>query len=799
METFEDLTPQELEALKRDCRKLSDESIWLVPGFTSENFIGMKNYYISPDLPYPKKNMLRPDGKGWGDGSPYANYKRPGQLNQLRQTYVWSLCAVKVVLGYYDFTNLPVPHNDCGIYDTVPVMTARGERLVEDSLHVYLNACRDKQFPHPIGLHFLTNPGQLRSERLVKTKAIFAHLSEFKTWFADQNLGARFLCPAALWVTNGPKILAWERLGGHDYRLRNPHEFVWQNALNKIRLKARSDAGLRAVKVWDGDDLFRRFAPDSNEFETVIHIDKRDQQRELILEVIDNSGRRAIGSRHLTKNHALQQVNCGDRNNQLAGSHWRRRSDGSVLMLSGIPATPDKRCSQMFCCPSNVFKQDVKLGTGAFDGVARYAGYPAMREALLLHVKDAWHKFDKDQQFMTQTRWSSEENGSHQLSISTFSSMDVIVGDRIVENVFDDQVDVIHVWNTLWRLKPRNYSTWTQRRFVFRTRQDRPLAFNLWRYRVTLKQDVEYEEDAPLGVDAIRMSEGGSRFWSLGPVGPFLDPVVQGSYEEPSARAPAVAGFGPGAWAAFTGSPGGGQIVFGLSRNLKIACAKGRRTKPFFSIGLDPEGSPKRAGEETELWLLVVGIPRYCEGYSDEVAVPDPVAVARAIKSGLGIGCQPSYRVQWTRGETAASDFLCRVRAVNGAVVGRFEEAPGLIAPIPVWIDGTNPNWTVMLHERRANNVRAVGQFEGQAIVMVDPYYGDQDLFVGHPVVADARDLVIHVVQVGDDRWNVELHNPTTKSIKTGCRTDRDWRVFEVDRRVTIEAGNSLSFEVERR
>ena len=83
-----------------------------------------------------------------------------------------------------------------------------------------------------------------------------------------------------------------------------------------------------------------------------------------------------------------------------------------------------------------MFKQDVKLGTGAFDGVARYVGYPSMREAVLLHVKDAWHRFPKDTQQVTQTRWSSEENGSHQTAVSVFTSMDVLVGDRIVETVF---------------------------------------------------------------------------------------------------------------------------------------------------------------------------------------------------------------------------------------------------------------------------------------------------------------------------------------------------------------------------
>lgn len=43
LEAFDELSPDGLESLKRDCRRLSDETILLVPGFASRNFIGMKN------------------------------------------------------------------------------------------------------------------------------------------------------------------------------------------------------------------------------------------------------------------------------------------------------------------------------------------------------------------------------------------------------------------------------------------------------------------------------------------------------------------------------------------------------------------------------------------------------------------------------------------------------------------------------------------------------------------------------------------------------------------------------------
>jgi len=794
LEELDRLTPTELEKLKQECRQLSDDNVLLVPGFTSENFIGMKNYYISSNIPYPKRDMLRPDGKGWSDGAKYAAYKRPGQLNALRQTYVWNMCATKVVLGYYDFANTPVPYNDCGIYDTVPVMTARGDKLVENALHVYRDACRDKQFPQPIGFHFLSSPEQLSSVDLILTKALLPNVTEFRKWFVDRGFGHRFLDPATLWVTNGPEIVAWDRLGGKDYRLRNPDEFVWQNALNKFRIKVRSKNGLKAVKVWDGDKLFRHFEASGREFETLFCLDKRDQQRELILEVIDQKGKRAISARHLTKNHFLQQVNCGDRNNQLACSFVPRRSDGTRMMRAQIQATPNKRVGQMGIRPTSVWAQDVKLGTGAFDGLPRYAGYPGVSEAITLRIKGAYHKYTQQ---VTQGRWGEEENGSHQIAISRFSSMDVLIGDRIVENIFDGKVDVINVWRTLWRLKPRKYSTWTQRRMVFRSRGDQPLTFDLWQYRVRLKKAITYEEDSLLGLEAARMREGGSRFWNLGPSGPGLTPVVQGSFEKPAGRAEEMSDFGTGAWAAYTGGPGGGMILFSLSPNLKIVTPKGRRTKPLFQIGLASSQAPKKKGDEASFSVLVVGIPRRAKGYSDEVAVDDPVKVASALKAGLGIGREPSYKVTWQRGTPQKADFFCRVRASDGAAVGRFAKADDLIAVIPVMVEGVNPNWTVMYHERNENKIRPLGQFEGKAIAVIDPYYGEMDLFLGHPVVCDNDDLVIHVVRTGDARWNVELHNPTAQPIETQCRSDADWTAFELTGQVNVPPRSSASFDVE--
>ena len=77
-----------------------------------------------------------------------------------------------------------------------------------------------------------------------------------------------------------------------------------------------------------------------------------------------------------------------------------------------------------------------------------------------------------------------------------------------------------------------------------------------------------------------------------------------------------------------------------------------------------------------------------------------------------------------------------------------------------------------------------------------DPGVAPQDLFIGHPVTCDRDELVIHVVQTGDAVWRVELHNPSVQPIAATCRTDSHWTLFRFDKKVTVPAGASVTFDV---
>jgi hypothetical protein len=63
---------------------------------------------------------------------------------------------------------------------------------------------------------------------------------------------------------------------------------------------------------------------------------------------------------------------------------------------------------------------------------------------------------------------------------------------------------------------------------------------------------------------------------------------------------------------------------------------------------------------------------------------------------------------------------------------------------------------------------------------------------VGHPVVCDAKDLIIEVTHLSDKpaQWHVAVNNPTDKPIKTTLRRNMDLPGFELpDTPIEVAAG----------
>ena len=707
LEDFKNMTKESYAKLKQQCAELSDDNLLLLPGYTIENYIGMKSYFIGSGLNFPDDNMLDETKKKLGDGVANNKFRAKGQLSFLRRSFVSEKHARKIICGYYGYKDMPVDPEDCNIYDTIPIVTLDGETQIDDGFDAYKKSYRDKQYPLPISIQFLKRPEDLIEKELWISHAEFPDLDSFNKWVSGKYTKKYWGRSDFNFVSNGPEIIDWNRIGARDYSYNNQDEWNWANAICKIRLICRSAKNIKTVNIYDAENVIRVFKPNSKDFEVILHFDSREKQREIIAEIIDEDGKRAVTAGLVTKNHIQQQINCADRINQMAGGFIRRKNK-SLLMTNIINSgLPHKRIGTLKKSPAMVFSNDARLGSFCFDGTAD-SKYATVTENIKLKINEEHNKFTHR---MSQGSWDAENNGSHQIAKNVMSSMDALIADRHVNKVFSDKVALINTWYTLWNTEPRRYSTWKQRHWFINTRGDEPIVLQLWEFELTLKQDVSYNKDDKLGLHSLMIRPVGSELWGVGEKGTSLNTVSKGSYIKPTSEF-SQADFSKGSWVSTLCGIGGGAIVYSLTDGLKIINVR-KAKNPWFQIGLAPENSPTKAGEKVKLSFVVAAIPPFREGLSDRVSVYDHSATPIALKTHLGIGMPHTYQLELTTGEKIKSDLFCVIKPENGKARARFKKQADLISNIPVIIKDMNEKWTAVYYDYEQNVCRPIGTFDG--------------------------------------------------------------------------------------
>ena len=113
-------------------------------------------------------------------------------------------------------------------------------------------------------------------------------------------------------------------------------------------------------------------------------------------------------------------------------------------------------------------------------------------------------------------------------------------------------------------------------------------------------------------------------------------------------------------------------------------------------------------------------------------------------------------------------------------------------------VQNLNDNWSVHLADRnrRWPNHRGLPVRDGKAYAMLDPSEADLDLFIGHPVTCNERDLRITVSWKEPGKWFVEAHNPADNAARVKLETDPHWSAFQLRETVRLDPGTSRVWEV---
>ncbi|MCC6227516.1 MAG: hypothetical protein IT195_14075, partial [Microthrixaceae bacterium] len=158
----------------------------------------------------------------------------------------------------------------------------------------------------------------------------------------------------------------------------------------------------------------------------------------------------------------------------------------------------------------------------------------------------------------------------------------------------------------------------------------------------------------------------------------------------------------------------------------------------------------------------------------------------------------PLQGVELVRGKVVAMDGLAMHLDVARSAIEMKIAPLNLGGRLPVVLENAHPNWDTWLLDRAtaAPNWRQIPKVDATAYASL-PGDAAQDLFIGHPVVADRDELQISLCNLLPGQWLVSLHNPTDREVKANVRSQPAWTPFTLAAKdYTVPAGSSVDIPV---
>ncbi|MCC6579254.1 MAG: hypothetical protein IT440_02345 [Phycisphaeraceae bacterium] len=779
LEDFAALKDQAFDHLKEDCKRLSTPDFLVVPGITYVNTHGNHEWVFSRNLRLPSAPLLDRTCQRL-----QAICTDPRNTSVMALYWLYSLNSFENVAGWYRFKDNPYPFGDARNVCAMGVVTQeQGSQLVERVIEPYGKTCRDGQMLWPLAINLMTSADDIDH---VAAGSAYVNVvgAEGLDWLDKMFNTMKSRSPGHLfpdnppfgttYITTGPVIDMQMPRGDTD---AEGDIFTLRLQAWPMTLKVTSDAGLKEVRLMDGDTEIRRFLPAGQKEFTYANTVTNERQKYLWVHATDIAGREAI-SRNIGSNSWLLRENqCADRNNQLLDSR-QKRPDGSPFFIGygGTTTMPDKGpwCSRIR--PVGCFIFDQKLGIGAF----AYDGAPEGEPGATMFPTVLWNgQWPKNYGWLTELV-AGREGAPHNLPRRVVASSDVLVAERVLDGVFPhDAPEIVHVWRTIFPITPSRFLRTASRETFYLVKPDGMSAY-------LFDQSFDILQDIPLGINpktpfAIHLGQAfGHRckqsVVKLGDAPQAISPI-----DGPGR----TAGFNRGDYVGFLKDPFGSQIVYSLTDGLVIH--GGPRG---YQIGISHKDDALRAGTQKRAKLLFVGLPR---------TVEDPAALAEQIKQQFGLGVSATgYTVKLTAGSVREQEYQLKLQAgSDGYAAGVVTGLAGLAGNLGGEVHGLNDRWTAFVQvqgntpETQRTRIMPVEKGIGYCVLQGD--LDSQPLFLGHPVIADSPQLVIQVSRSKDWKsWELEVHNPTDKPVTAKVRTVPGILGLTFSETVKLEPGTSV-------
>ncbi len=750
LEDLANLTPEKLETLKTEVKQNSTDTLQLIAGYRAKCNTGNYVFIFGVNPPWPEDRLLvGPDkrtlnvqyqdatGK-WVQGNPWLDWV----LGMNAPRY-------QCTSGYYNFSKSGngMRLYDLRVYSMAALRTYEGGKLVEDMTDDYLTTTQSTAVPTPISLNLVKSPQELAQAVAQRQALTYAQARSLKMLMPD---ALRWNCSydgLNVFPSDGPLIQAWPRC------LRvmtfGAEPFVTGRSMWPSPIHVTADAGLKEIRIYDGQALFRRFiCHGEKEFQTTLFF-PGVVYHSMVLVAEDVKGGKAVSFAYRSyKEGSLCPIFCSDHVNDGAymllahGTHW----PGFEM----VPAVPH--------------------AGGTWDGgplavrslIGGQFTYPGIATSL-----------------------GTQQENPYQVPLLEFADEGAVRCRMVSNRVLAKGVPNLNPWYDFGPLEPSPlWDAWASHTYfdqyltgVEPNAYGAPGVFegptaSLFTEEFTFKQAMTLRE--------LRVFHAGWRAHTLprsvvlavGKGGQLTNVIDLTDTPEQSRRIRLETGMWFGL---FSGQPANTHLF--INRGTPVLLTVNPHTDYWLKLLAEDTPKPVQAGDRfaTEFFSTVWPMSeRFCD--------------ARTLAEVVAYLADPAG-LQLARGSRVAGPGgLLELAPENYAVELTIPKPKALpTLTVPVRVGGFNKRWSVGLYQfdgyrthyysKENSGWRALGlDFDGRAYV---PLYvsmaNSTHVMIGHPLVADAAgaELFIQVTRINDGgdgkgpAWHLSVNNPTDHPITT--------------------------------
>ncbi|HEY3398445.1 MAG TPA: hypothetical protein VGM19_12390 [Armatimonadota bacterium] len=727
LEDFTALTPDKLKALQAACAAGNTDKFRAIPGFQIDDNRDHSQFFFGEHVVWPDKIYLTADGKQFDVAA------RPDSSGLPQIGFMISFAQGANALGYFNFKphRSSAPMWDLRLYNSVGLtyyQDGQAREGLTDNFRDYLEIVDQGLNPMPYSVDIVTSAAQLAAS--VKTGHFLTCARAPKLEKVMESLWYSYLAPPMAYVSQGPVIRDWD-CTNRDYTGVGEN-FITLNYRWRVRCHLTSEVGLRELVIWDGPQVFRRLLLNGEKDYTNVFELSHNQQKNLVLEVTDLQGRKAISAEQFDRNQLNYHFWCSDREN-------------GNLYHGPYAFAPPPENGPVY--PGKGIDTNGNLGVPFY-----YQPY-----------------LSSDQGIEGQERLN---NRNYQY----FVSEDTRIFKEETTKKYPPTEKVWMTWGTYGPLVDTELMDFRQSFVAYRTgyqywplpeTPDQPdkawVAPLLFQGQITFKRDMTLK-------DLVLMSCWTP--WDMYKVpGQQVIQAVSHTKEGVAVAAEFQGGFvldnetrlaGPytiekdGFMAVFGLRPVGSGVIYNLGDPIVF-----RHDPDQTRLLADLAGHAVKKGQVYNYAFLTL---------SGRTADANSVQRYEEIRRFLGMGVdRPGYALTLKQGKLIAAHGLLDLQAERGAVdltIPSPEKKLHVILGLRVY--GLNSRWSAGLFDRATGKYRPLGVMDDIAYVRLNPETGEsRDVVLGHPVIADRPEVFITFTKLTDQpgSYYCAVNNPTDQPL----------------------------------